>query len=100
MMNNLIRQEPPTYKGCPQPPKNGSGLLAQLLCYLFGGGTPAYKGKQQPVAKTCGVPGFPGAPAYKTPEPVATETVEEPALDDSEGDDPVSAKGPITIVIG
>jgi hypothetical protein len=116
-MMNFIKQTPPTYRGCPQQPKPSGGLFAQLLCYVFGGGTPSYKGSGQPVSTGCGVPGFPGAPSYATPDKLTTDPTEEPELDDSDGDDvdgrdpselngsraastPMQTTGPITIVVG
>ena len=115
-MLDFIKGPSPQYKGTSTQPKNGGGLLAQILCYLFGGGTPTYKGNGQPVAKGCGVPGFPSTPVYKTPVIVNADPIETPALESSadveadHGDvsgqngslrasDPTT-KGPITIVIG
>jgi hypothetical protein len=116
-MMNLIRNTSPVYKGNAQPAKNGSGgLLSQLLCYLFGGGTPAYKGKEQSAPKTCGSVIFPDAPVYKA-EPVVdpTTTDQAPELNDSDGDEsemdefdddsnaeqgPIQTMGKITIVVG
>src|SRR5690349_1351243 len=88
-MMNLIRNTSPVYKGNAQPTKNGSGgLLSRLLCYLFGGGTPSYKGQAQSAPKACGSVTFPDAPVYK--EPVADVTTaeqlpemgDEPEMDD------------------
>jgi hypothetical protein len=113
-MMNLIRNPSPEYKGCHQAPKNGSGgLLSQLLCYLFGGGTPAYKGKGQSTPKRCGSVIFPDTPVYKEPVVYVDTADQGPELDDSDGDGsevieldgsnakqgPVETMGPITIVV-
>ncbi len=101
-MLNLIQPITPQYKGMTTQPKNGGGLLAQLLCYLFGGGTPVYQGSGQPVAKGCGVPGFPGSPVYKDPPVVdPSKPTETPALSaGASGSALPMTSGPITIVVG
>ena len=113
-MMNLIRNPSPAYKGTAPQPKDGSGMLSQLVCYLFGGSTPAYKGKGQTAAKQCGPVFFPNTPVYK--EPVAKDDVpdQEPELHDSDGDEPempvelgeangedgpIECMGPVTIVV-
>ncbi len=112
-MMNLIRNPAPTYKGGAQPPQDGSGLLSRILCYLFGGGTPAYVGKGQSVAKPCGLGVFPGTPVYRQPVVFVDDADPAPELDDSDGDeaklDELSGEpcgepyerttGPITIVV-
>ncbi len=114
---NFIKPTPLAYKGSAPQPVTSGGLLSQLLSYVFGGATPAYKGTGQPVSKQCGVPGFPGSPTYQTPDKVAAVFNEPPELDDSDGGDederecsgqshshdvstPMHAMGPITIVVG
>lgn len=115
-MMNLIRNPSPVYKGTSQTTKNGGGLLSQILCYLFGGGSPAYKGKAQSAPKACGSGVFPGSPVYKEPTkptPDVDTCDLEPELDDSDGDEsevvelngsdpdaPIQTMGPITIVVG
>lgn len=113
-MMNLIKNASPTYKGNAQPTKNGSGgLLSQLLCYLFGGGTPSYKGQGQSAPKQCGSVIFPDAPVYKEPKADVTTADQAYELDDSECDEsemddelngsdkePIDAVNKITIVVG
>lgn len=114
-MMNLIRNPSPVYKGTTQSPKNGDGLLSQILCYLFGGGTPAYKGKGQSAAKSCGSGILPGSPVYKQPVVTVDTADQEPEQDDCDGDEsevpyeldssnakqgPIETMGQITIVVG
>lgn len=103
---DFLKPITPQYQGSPVQPKASGGLLSQLLCYLFGGGTPAYQGSGQPVSKACGVPGFPVTPAYKAPVVETSEptgaSVAMPVPDDGVGEvavEPVQATGPITIVV-
>jgi len=114
---NVIYPKPPIYQGRPQQPKNGGGLLSQLLCYVFGGGTPAYQGNGQQAPRGCGFSVFPGTPAYKTPPIVTTDPTDPSEPTDGEGvyvapcdesgangspqaSDPIEMTGPVTIVIG
>jgi hypothetical protein len=113
-MMNLIKNASPTYKGNAQPTKNGSGgLLSQLLCYLFGGGTPSYKGQDQTAPKACGSGFFPDSPVYRAPTVDVTTADSACELDDSEYDEsemddelndsdkePIDAVNKITIVVG
>lgn len=109
-MMNLIRNTSPEYKGNAQPTKNGNGgLLSQLLCYLFGGGTPSYKGQGQSAPKACGSAIFANAPVYKEPVVDVSTAEQSPEMgDELEMDDeldgsekePVEAMGKITIVVG
>ncbi len=116
-MMNFIKPTIPAYKGSAPQPATCGGLLSQLLGYVFGGGTPAYKGTGQPVSKQGGVPGFSGTPTYQTPTKVATVSTASLELDDSDGDGdddcdesglsgshnastPTHTMGPITIVVG
>jgi hypothetical protein len=103
-MDNNMTPASPAYATC--QPKNGKGLLAQLLCYLFGGGTPAYKGTGQPMPRACAPSFFGTTPAYK-PAPAVTapsgdaSTQSEPEpMDEPAPAGAISAKGPITIVVG
>lgn len=103
-MMDFLKPITPQYKGTTTQSNGGGGLLSQLFCYLFAGGTPAYQGSGQPVAKGCSVPGFPAAPAYKEPPVVdqrePTDTPELGTSDDVAGcEDPTQAMGPITIVV-
>jgi hypothetical protein len=105
-MDNNMTPASPANAACPT--KNGKGLLAQLVCYLFGGGTPAYKGDGQPMPRACAPSFFGTTPAYK-PAPVVTSssgdasTTVEPApmsIDEPAPAGTFAAKGPITIVVG
>lgn len=113
-MMNLIKPPSPEYKGTSQAPKNGGGLLSQLLCYLFGGGSPAYKGQGQSTPRRCGSVIFPDTPVYKEPTVADDTSAQEPEPCRGEGDEPevpieldsanahqgpVGAMGPITIVV-
>ena len=113
-MTNIFKPASPAYAGQCQPTNGSKGLLAQLVCYLFGGGTPTYKGTGQPMPRACAPSFFGTTPAYKPAPVVSSEP--EPSLDTSGGDgsttdepEPMdepaqagtfAAKGPITIVVG
>src|SRR5436190_21868793 len=83
-MNNIFKPAPPAYRGQCQPPTGNKGLLAQLLCYLFGGGTPAYKGTGQPMPRGCAPSFFATTPAYK--QAPAVSSIPETAFDTSDVD--------------
>src|SRR5436190_6278052 len=83
-MNNILKPPAPTYAGQCQPPNGSKGLLAQLLCYVFGGGTPTYKGTGQPMPRGCAPSFFKTTPAYN--QAPAVSTMPDPTLDMSGGD--------------
>ena len=58
---------PTRYKGGAPEPTSSPGLFGGVLGYLFGGGTPAYKGMARPVVSRCWWQAFPRSPQYKTP---------------------------------
>jgi hypothetical protein len=79
-MEFLYRTATPAYRGCPPQPKQRTGLLSGLGCYLFGGGSaPVYRtkgdlnGSAGQVAPRCWWQAFPTTPQYKAapaPDPV------------------------------
>ena len=95
-MEFLYRTAAPAYRGCSSQPKQRTGLLAGLGCYLFGGGSaPTYRtkdgrnGAAAPTAQRCWWQAFPATPSYKAAPEVDLSTAPDDgaACECAEGDE-------------
>jgi hypothetical protein len=85
---------PPRYRGSAPASSSGPGLCGGVLGYLFGGGTPAYKGTAQSTVSRCWWQAFPRSPQYKTPPVIKpTDPPPDPLPFGCEDTDPGEALG-------